>query len=62
MKEENCLLESPTGSGKTLALLCGVLAWHDHHVGEFKKLIKQLQITTLSRCLKTFVQIVKILS
>lgn len=49
MKEENCLLESPTGSGKTLALLCGVLAWHDHHVGEFEKLIKQLQITTLSR-------------
>ncbi|XP_043521771.1 uncharacterized protein LOC122534841 isoform X2 [Frieseomelitta varia] len=32
MKEENCLLESPTGSGKTLALLCGALAWHDHHV------------------------------
>ncbi|KAK1130545.1 hypothetical protein K0M31_018671 [Melipona bicolor] len=49
MKEENCLLESPSESGRILALLCSVLAWHDHHVGEFKKLIKQLQITTLSR-------------
>ncbi|XP_076294885.1 Fanconi anemia group J protein homolog [Lasioglossum baleicum] len=38
-KGENCLLESPTGSGKTLALLCGVLAWHDHHSEEVRKRI-----------------------
>ncbi|XP_043250387.1 Fanconi anemia group J protein homolog isoform X1 [Colletes gigas] len=38
LKKENCLLESPTGSGKTLALLCGVLAWHDHHTAEVRKL------------------------
>lgn len=43
MKKENCLLESPTGSGKTLALLCGVLAWHDHHVAEVQKQREKLE-------------------
>ncbi|KAK9302351.1 hypothetical protein QLX08_005611 [Tetragonisca angustula] len=45
MKEENCLLESPTGSGKTLALLCGVLAWHDHHVADVQRQRKKLEMS-----------------
>nr|XP_033199258.1 Fanconi anemia group J protein homolog [Bombus vancouverensis nearcticus] len=55
IKQENCLLESPTGSGKTLALLCGVLAWHDHHVAEVQnqKLEKQIQEDISRDCKST---------
>ncbi|XP_060828487.1 Fanconi anemia group J protein homolog isoform X2 [Bombus pascuorum] len=57
IKQENCLLESPTGSGKTLALLCGVLAWHDHHLAEVQnhneKLKKQIYEDILQDCKST---------